>query len=134
LWRRRGLAEDVEKLLAATEKRGDFMEASALESESRAFDVETGEGLIGGLVGKYRLLRLIGRRGMGRFITTSRTDFKVFLFDKTELMRDCAAGFAVKIGQSCRQSLRSNQSSLAFPVWHLDHDQAKFMHAQSKLA
>src|ERR1044072_8466258 len=69
-----GLRLEVEKFLAATEKASDFMELSALESASQALDLETTESLIGRRVGNYRLLKLIGRGGMGKVFLASRND------------------------------------------------------------
>ena len=68
------LRVEVEKLLAATENAGDFMEVSALASESQTLDHETSEALIGGRVGNYRLLRMIGRGGMGKVFLAVRDD------------------------------------------------------------
>jgi WD40 repeat protein/serine/threonine protein kinase len=68
------LRAEVMKLFAASEKSSGFLEGSALESESETFDLETTEGLIGGRVGKYQLLRLIGRGGMGNVFLAARAD------------------------------------------------------------
>lgn len=66
------LRTEIMNLFVASEKASGFREVSALESESHALDLETGEGFVGGRVGKYRLLRLIGRGGMGGVFLAAR--------------------------------------------------------------
>src|SRR5262245_33093752 len=57
---------DLEELLAHHDRAGDFIEAPAYVVEAEAIAEETPDLLLGRSFGRYRILRWLGRGGMGR--------------------------------------------------------------------
>jgi serine/threonine protein kinase/tetratricopeptide (TPR) repeat protein len=67
------LLEEVERLLAREERAAAFLEESPLEAAARARAGES-ESLVGRRVGAYRVVREIGRGGMGAVFEAVRAD------------------------------------------------------------
>jgi non-specific serine/threonine protein kinase/serine/threonine-protein kinase len=65
------LRADVERLLAAHDRAGDFISSPAMAARE---GVGAGEGWLGRLVGPYRVIREIGRGGMGAVYLAERAD------------------------------------------------------------
>ncbi|HEX8566868.1 MAG TPA: protein kinase [Pyrinomonadaceae bacterium] len=68
------LRSEVDKLLAQHERAGSFISIGALESGELPEMTEEVDGLIGKRIGSYRLLREIGRGGMGAVYEAERAD------------------------------------------------------------
>ena len=67
------LRAEVERLLAAHGRAGDFIASPAMR-DRRDVDVATDESLVGRRVGPYRVVREIGRGGMGAVYLAERAD------------------------------------------------------------
>jgi serine/threonine-protein kinase len=77
------LRAEVESLLAAFEGHKDFMEAPAFNIGLKLLSREAAESLTGRLIGPYKILKLLGRGGMG----------EVYLGEDTRLGRKIALKF-----------------------------------------
>ena len=66
------LRADVERLLAAHDRAGDFISSPAVATVREGVGAD--ESLVGRLVGPYRLVREIGRGGMGAVYLAERAD------------------------------------------------------------
>jgi len=60
-----GLRKEVESLIGAYERDEDFLEKPALSLGMRVLSSDAGEDLTGRSVGSFKILRLLGRGGMG---------------------------------------------------------------------
>jgi eukaryotic-like serine/threonine-protein kinase len=69
-----GLRREVETLLAADAADGSFIEAPAIEAVTDLFPAAPPEAVEGRRVGPYKLLREIGRGGMGAVYLAARAD------------------------------------------------------------
>ena len=104
----RELREHVEALLAADHQASDFLERPAMEA-GRALEAESGsDSLIGRRIGAYRIVRQVGRGGMGTVYLAERAD---------EQFRKQVAIKLVEHGIESVHRLRSERQILA----SLDH-------------
>ena len=71
----RALREQVEALLAADQDAGDFLEHPATDEPGRSLSTEPEQSsLIGRRIGAYRIVRQLGRGGMGAVYLAERAD------------------------------------------------------------
>jgi serine/threonine protein kinase len=62
------LRQEVESLIAADQEAGEFIEASAIEAATGQLRRDQSGSMIGQLVGSYRIIRELGRGGMGKVL------------------------------------------------------------------
>ena len=74
------LRQEVESLLAHQQEAEDFIEAPALEVAAQGLAEDQAQSLIGGQLGSYKILSLLGEGGMG----------KVYRAQDTKLEREVA--------------------------------------------
>src|SRR5438067_2458946 len=70
------IRDEVESLLSSRQEAGDFLEdISAVETVQNSYQT-AGSGMIGQLIGNYRIEKEIGRGGMGIVFLAKREDFR----------------------------------------------------------
>jgi serine/threonine protein kinase len=82
-----GLLDELRRLLKSHDEAADFIEGPALVSASKILPTGEGGFWTGRMIGRYRVVREIGRGGMGSVLLSTRADEQFEKFVAIKLVR-----------------------------------------------